>query len=63
MGSVIGCKSIEKFALVKLNGGFEIVLQALVSNLRTVWDQINSFDMGKIQEFLKSQPAEEMVLI
>jgi hypothetical protein len=34
-----------------------VVLQALVATLRTIWHEINSFDIGKIREFLNPQPA------
>lgn len=32
-------------------------LQALVVKLRTVWSQLNSFDLERLQQFLSPQPA------
>jgi len=34
-----------------------LTLQALVYQLRTIWYNIGSFDVEKIQEFLNPQPA------
>lgn len=31
---------------------FDLLEQALVRELRTIWNKINTFDIGKIQQFL-----------
>ena len=38
----------------RCGGFFGKKMQALVSGLRTVWNQIGTFELAKIQEFLNS---------